>query len=148
LFKRFAKSRRGVSPVIASVILVGAAIATGLVVVSWANNNFINQQTEAGVFFAGRSASMEESFVIEDVWFYGNGDYVNVTVRNVGAANMTIEAVYFNGTDRLDESQSVVVGTDETLTITWTSGWEDGSYYIVVASARGNQVREYYSTLG
>jgi len=149
LFNRFTKSRRGVSPVIASIILIGAAIATGLVVVSWANNNFINQQTEAGVFFAGRSAAIEESFVIEDVWFYVDGDkYVNVTVRNVGVANITIEAVYFNGTDRLDESQSVVVGTAETLTITWTPGWESGSYYIVVASARGNQVREYYSTSG
>ena len=140
---------RGVSPVIASVILIGAAIATGLVVVTWANNSFINQQSEAGVFFAERSAAMEESFVIEDVWFYVDGDkYVNVTVRNVGTANVTIEAVYFNGTDHLDESQGIVVGTAEMLTITWTPGWGSGSYYIVVASARGNQVREYYSTSG
>lgn len=144
--KRFAKSRRGVSPVIASVILIGAAIATGLVVVSWTSSNFATQQNEAGAFFSGRSDALSENFVIEDVWFYGGGSGVNVTVRNVGTANLTVEAVYFNGTDHLGGSQDIEVGEAETITMTWS--WELGHYYIVVASAKGNQVRELYNTSG
>ena len=124
--------------------MIGAAIATGLVVVAWTYNNFATQQKDAGAFFSGRSDALSESFAIEDVWFNGGG--VNVTIRNVGAANMTVEAVYFNGTDHLDGSQSIVVGEAKTITMTWT--WEPGHYYIVVASAKGNQVREWYSTSG
>jgi len=124
--------------------MIGAAIATGLVVVAWTSSNFATQQNEAGVFFSGRSDAMSESFVIEDVWFYGTG--VNVTVRNIGTADLTVEAVYFNGTDRLGGSQSIEVGEAETIPMTWD--WEPGHYYIVVASDRGNQVREWYSTSG
>lgn len=124
--------------------MVAAVITMGLAVVAWAANNFSIQQGEVGGFFSSRSQAMRENFVIEDVWFYSGG--VNVTVRNIGAVDLTVEAIYFNGTDHLDGDRGIVMGDAETITITWD--WQTGYYYIVVATARGQQVREFYNTSG
>jgi uncharacterized DUF497 family protein len=125
--------------------MVAAVITVGLAVVAWTANSFSKQQEEIGAFFSSKSEAMKENFVIEDVWFIPY-DSVNVTVRNIGTVDLTVEAIYFNGTDHLSEDRSIAIGDAETITITWT--WQIGHYYIVVASARGQQVREFYSTSG
>jgi hypothetical protein len=125
--------------------MVAAVITVGLAVVAWTANNFSMQQDEIGGFFSSRSQAMKENFAIEDVWFIPY-DSANVTVRNIGAVDLTVEAIYFNGTDCLDGDRTIVKGTAETITV--TLDWQTGYYYIVVASARGQQVREFYSTSG
>jgi len=126
--------------------MVAAVVTVGLAVVAWTIGNFSAQQQETGEFFSDRSQTIRENFVIEDVWFYSGG--VNVTVRNVGTVNMTVEAINFNGTNRLVAAQNIATGEAKTITITWDWGSGTKYYYIVVASARGQQVREFYSTSG
>jgi archaellum component FlaF (FlaF/FlaG flagellin family) len=89
---------------------------------------------------------LKESFVIEDVWFYNSPKYVNITVRNVGSIDMEVVAIYMNGTTVWDGSQVIDVG--ETATIKVIFAWDSGEYRIIVATARGNQAREWYSTSG
>jgi len=146
VFKRFFKNKRGLSPVISSVLLAAAVIAIGLSVVVWSNSAFSARQSGASAFLSSRSESLKESFVIEDVWFYNSPKYVNVTVRSVGSIDMEVVAIYMNGTTVWEGSQVIDVG--ETATIKVTFAWQSGEYRIVVATARGNQVREWYSTTG
>jgi len=124
--------------------MVAAVVAVGLSVVAWTASTFSSQQQQTSAFFSDRSQIIQENFVIEDVWFYTGG--VNVTLRNVGTVGMTVAAIDFNGTNRLAAAQSILIGEAKTITMTWT--WTSGYYYIVVASARGQQIREFYSTWG
>jgi len=141
------KNKRGLSPVISSVLLATAVIAIGLSVVVWSNSAFSARQSGASAFLSSRSESLKESFVIEDVWFYqGSPRYVDVTVRNVGTIDLEVVAIYMNGTTVWEGSQVIDVG--ETATIKVTFAWQSGEYRIVVATARGNQVREWHSTSG
>lgn len=153
--KCFAENKRGVSPVIANVILAAAVIAVGMTVLVWATNSFGAHQSEADTFFFTRSEAMKESLVIEDVWFDEEGalKYVNVTVRNVGTVSLKIEAIYIymDGEevwkiDSKDEGQWIEVGKAVTIRIDFP--WVEGQYYILVATTRGNQVRECYSISG
>ena len=147
VLKRFSKNKRGLSPVISSVLLAAAVISIGMVVVVWSNSTFSARQSAAGAFLSSRSESLKESFVLEDVWFYESSPkYVDVTVRNVGSIDLEVAAIYMNGTTVWDGSQGIEIG--ETATIKVIFDWNSGDYRIVVATARGNQVREWYSTLG
>jgi len=145
--KRFFKNKRGLSPVISSVLMAAAVIAIGMVVVVWSNSVFSARQSAAGAFLSSRSESLKESFVIEDVWFYESSPkYTNVTVRNVGTIDLEVAAIYMNGSMVWNGGQGIEVG--EAVTIKVSFAWESGEYCIVVATARGNQIREWYSTSG
>lgn len=147
VLKRFFKNKRGLSPVISSVLLAAAVVAIGMTVVVWSNSTFSARQSAAGAFLSSRSESLKESFVIEDVWFYESSPkYVDVTVRNVGSIDMEVAAIYINGTAVWEGGQKIEVG--EAATIKVYFDWDSGEYRIVVATARGNQVREWYSTTG
>jgi archaellum component FlaF (FlaF/FlaG flagellin family) len=127
--------------------MVAAVVAVGLSVVAWTASTFSAQQQQASGFFSNESQKIQESFVIEDVWFYSSpAKGVNVTIRNVGTVGMAVTAIDFNGTHKLGAAQNILIGEAKTITITWA--WQDGYYYIVVASARGQQIREFYSTWG
>ena len=141
------KNKRGLSPVISSVLLTAAVVAVGLTVVVWSNSTFSARQTGAGDFLSSRSEALKESFVIEDVWFdEDTSKYIDVTVRNVGSIDMEVAAIYVNGSMVWNGGQGIEVG--EAITINVTFAWESGEYRVVVATARGNQVREWYSTSG
>ncbi len=146
MFKRFFKNGRGLSPVISSVLLAAAVVAIGLTVVVWSNSTFSARQSGASAFLSSRSESLKESFVIEDVWFHSSPKYVNVTVRNVGSIDMEVAAIYINGTTVWEGSQEIEVGEAVTIKVFFT--WQLGEYRIVVATARGNQAKEWYSTSG
>jgi archaellum component FlaF (FlaF/FlaG flagellin family) len=147
MFKNLAKNRRAISVAISSVIMAAAVISVGIAVVAWTNSTFAQQQSETGEFFSSEGQRMREKFVIEDVWFNPSPRYVDVTVRNVGSVNMTIDRISFDGTNRLASPQNIMNGTAATIRIDWD--WGSTSHvYITVASLRGNYVRDYYSTTG
>lgn len=150
VFNRLSKNKRGISAVISSVIMVAAVIAVGLSVVAWTTGTFARQQSETGEFFNTENQKMRENFVIEDVWFNPSPRYVNVTVRNVGTVNMTVSAIYFDGinmTTLPPLPQNVMNGTALRMKIEWDWG-SATNVYVSVASLRGQQIREYYSTTG
>lgn len=145
MLERLFKNKRGLSPVISSVLLAAAVVAIGLTVVVWSNSTFSARQSGASAFLTSRSESLKESFVIEDVWFYqGSPKYVNVTVRNVGSIDMEVVAIYINGTTVWEGSRGIEIGERATIKVTFA--WQSGEYRIVVATARGNQAKEWYST--
>ena len=147
MFERLTRNKRGISVAISSVIMVAAVIAVGLTVVAWTTSTFAREQQETSEFFSNRGEALQENFVIEDVWFNSTAPKrVDITVRNVGTVNMSVTAINFNGENKLGTPQNITVGQSKTIPVTWN--WASGYYYIVVASARGQQIREYYSTSG
>lgn len=134
------------STVISTVLMTSLAITMGTLVVFWASQTIGLYQGGAGVYFLKRGESLKESFVIEDVWFHTNNK-VNVTIRNVGSIEIKILAIHINGTIYAGSPLpvSLNVGVSRTLTITLASSYDTSKvYFFVVASERGNQVREYW----
>ena len=151
MFERLIRNKRGVSPAISSVIMVAAVITVGLVVVAWTTSTFAVQQQETSEFFSDRGETIRENFVIEDVWFNASTSpkKVDITVRNVGEVGMNVTAIHFNATI-LAQNQVITKGNAVTIHIqdallTWSPG---DQFYVKVVSARGQQIREYYSTSG
>ena len=146
----FVNNRKAVSIAISSVIMVAAVISVGVVVLAWANNNFTNQQQTSTQFFNNQNDLMRENFVIEDVWFDSSTSQVDVTLRNIGEVDLNITSIHFNDTI-LAQNQVITQGNSETILIQDEDApdWSPGShFYVKVVSARGQQIRDYYSTSG
>lgn len=75
---------RGISPVVATALLVLIAVATAALLYLWVSGTVANQPTE--------EPAMHEKIKIDTVG-YNNGT-VTVYVRNVGAVTATLDAVY------------------------------------------------------
>lgn len=123
-------------------------ITLGSIVVFWASSTFGLYQGNAGIFFNNRADALRESLAIEDVWFYtqSSTNYVNVTVRNIGRAELKLVALYLNNTAFTSLSPSQInVGGVATYKVQYA--WVAGKAYIIIAAtARGNQVRQVWGT--
>jgi len=152
VLKRKGRSNKAVSPVIANVIMAGAVIAVGTAVLVWALSNFRSEQAEADILFSNKSEKLKENFVIEDVWFYEDGDrHVDVTVRNVGTIDLQVATIAVcvcgEGSDYemvWEEGEEIQEEEAETITVSFL--WISGEYFIRVTTARGNQVTQSYNT--
>ncbi len=137
-----------VSTVIATVLMTTLTITLGTLVVFWASSTFGVYQGNAGIFFNNRGDALRESLAIEDVWFYtqSSTNYVNITVRNVGRVQLKVAALYVNNTAFTSLSPSQInVGGVATYQVQYS--WVAGKIYIIIAAtARGNQVRQVWST--
>jgi len=82
---------RGISPVLATVILVAVAIAIAIAVAFWASNI-------TGIFSRTEQIQMEYSYIVAGKNSSG-AIYYNITFscRNVGSADTTIIQAFING---------------------------------------------------
>src|SRR5690242_20315626 len=90
--KPIIRKRRGVSVVITSLMLVVAVSMMGTFLVSWGNSKFASQEAIIANQSSARINQAQESFVVEDAWFFKNAtnSYANVTVRNSGNVALTV----------------------------------------------------------
>ncbi len=144
--KRLLRNKKAVSPAISSVIMSAAVITVGLIVLTWANNNFSTRQQEGAKLFYNQSQLMSENFVIEDVWFYPNG--VNVTIRNIGTNTVNITSLKFNETILFDTSQLIPIKQASIITVNWNWGTGTQYYNILVKTARDQSITETFCTTG
>jgi len=130
--------RKAVSPILAVVLTVVIVVAGVMVTYFWVQNYMRVQTTTA-------SSLMK----IENVRFYG-GNNIEITVRNIGTADLTLDRVYINGV-AFSVEKFIAVGESETVTVqhAWTSGQE---YQIKVVNksglfAEGKYTAPYESTI-
>jgi flagellin-like protein len=87
--KRFMRSRKGVSPVLAAVLMM-LVVITGM---SLLFGFFVNY---AGDFQRGNGGAVLESMVVEDVHFLDPHN-ADIWVYNLGKVGFNISSVYVNG---------------------------------------------------
>jgi flagellin-like protein len=129
------KSRKALSPVVASIILIAVTVAVSLTVAAW---------TGALTFgFMGSS-----SLTITSVSFVGtsssNNNSITLTVKNTGTKVVTLGQVKINNVDVWANVNGTTVlsagDVGKTLTIT-NVGWVNGNpYKIDLIDASGNGV--------
>jgi flagellin-like protein len=136
--KRFTKAKRGISPIVSSLLMLLVTVIAFSAVLGY-TNNFMRAQR------ANTLATIKERLVVEDVWFHLNGT-ITIYVTNVGTAPLEIEEIHINN-ENVDISPSPLklsrfeVG-EARFSFSWISGSEyyftiitKGGYYIEVPSA-------------
>jgi len=158
-------SRRGISTVVANVMMIGITLSLAAILVAWAGQSYGAFSGGSQLFYQQRGQALQENFVIEEVFFNKTApDQIYIFVRNVGLININIVALYFNGTSQTPvssghsstctfsgspSSASIGVGSVCEFAVNWPTSscspnycpWVTGDvFYIVAASLRGNQV--------
>jgi len=121
------KSRKALSPVVASIILIAVTVAVSIAVAAWMGALSFN-------FMATEQGQITNlTFTSTDI---------TATFRNTGTTTITITEVWINGVDQTAASDigtglAVSGNTPDTITITYavTSGHQ---YEVKLVSSKGN----------
>jgi hypothetical protein len=135
------------------MLMITITLSLAAILVAWAGTSYGAFTSGSQLFYVQRGQALQERFVVENVFFNKTYTRLLVFVRNVGVEDIKVAAIYVNGTILTPTgsgSTCIFSGTPPALTIpvgqvcefnlNWGSTWNAGStFYIVVASARGNQ---------
>jgi archaellum component FlaF (FlaF/FlaG flagellin family) len=163
MHKRRWVRRLGVSTVVANMLMIMITLSLAAILVAWAGTSYGSFTSGSQLYFAQRQQALQERFAIEMVSFNKTDGTLMVFVRNVGVQQVTILAIYVNGTAAgtsalpLDTDAylcktlpvTLPIGNVCEFRVTWGSSpfWASGSIFnFVVATARGNQAA--YSARG
>lgn len=128
--KKLWRNRRGVTPVLSSLLLTVIAVAGMSIAV-----------TATYVITDGLHDNMGERDIVEDVWFTDN--QVSLYVRNVGRVLIEIDAVYVNSVSQ--SFSPLELEQDKHGWVNVTYNWNaDTAYEIKIVTKRGTQLVDYY----
>ena len=130
--RRFLNDKRGVTPVLSTLLLTVVAVAV-MTIASTATYVITNNLRD----------TMSERAAIEDIWFNNQTHTIDVYVRNIGKTAIQVTAVYVNHTSQdFTEPFTLEIGQHTWLNIyeAWTSG---SLYHIDMVTTRGTHVEEY-----
>ena len=138
--RRILKSKKGISPILATLLLIVIAVAAVIVTYAWV------------ITFTGSTTGQAGAILSpENVRFHNvsSTDYVEFILRNSGTSDAKVEAVYI-GTSESDlilqssvsyTPTSQIVAAGSSLNITITYDWTDGTrYYFKMATEEGINV--------
>jgi len=124
------KSRKALSPVVASIILIAVTVAVSIAVAAWMGALTFN-------------FTATEELKITQMTFGTPATMMNITMQNTGTTPITINEVHVNNgaANLLASPFTVAANSQTTQTITLQSpGWTAGStYQVKLVSAKGNQ---------
>jgi flagellin-like protein len=129
--KNFKRSKKALSPVVASIILIAVTVAVSIAVAAW-----------MGALSIGFMAT--EQMSITNAQFTGNGTTILLSVRNTGTTDIVIDSATVNGVDATSvamapDTTKIAKNSDGTVTVTLATNWQSGySYQIRLLSAKGN----------
>ena len=137
MMKNILKSKKGISPILATLLLIVIAVAAVIVTYAWVMTFTTSTTNQAGAVLS-----------VENVRFYNQSSTVyniDITLRNSGTADATIDTVYMGeSSSDLALQSSVVTGTIEagstyTIEVTGdTTLWENGTtYYFNIGTEEG-----------
>jgi hypothetical protein len=128
--RKLSWNRRGITPVLSSLLLTVIAVAGMSIAVS-----------ATYVITDGLHDNMGERLIVEDAWF--TEDQVLLYLSNVGKVSIKVAAVYVNRIDQSFTSLELEQGKHGWLNVTY--GWSaDSAYEIKVVTRRGTKVVDHY----
>ena len=128
--KKLWRSRRGVTPVLSSLLLTVIAVAGMSIAV-----------TATYVITDGLHDNMGERVIVEDVWF--TSGQVSLYIRNIGRVSLEVDAVYVNRTSQTFTPLELEQGKHGWVNVTYS--WNtDSAYEIKIVTKRGTQVVDNY----
>ena len=122
------KSKKGISPILATLLLIVIAVAAVIVTYAWVMTFTSSTTSQAGAMLT-----------VENIRFHNvsTTDYVEVIIRNSGTDDAKIVEVYAGTSSTALVPQTsvsytpstAVVATGSSLNVTITCDWTDGTRY-------------------
>src|SRR4030065_2130155 len=116
--KKFRKSKKALSPVVASIILIAVTVAVSIAVAAW-----------MGALTIGFMGT--EELKITSMTLDATANTITVVVHNQGTSGVTINEVWVNGsptaTDDVDPALATIVGANLDVTLTIDHAVDVGS---------------------
>ena len=124
------RSIKALSPVVASVILIAAAVALSIVVGAW-----------TGALTFGFTAT--EQVNISSMAFELSSDTILLTIRNPGTSLVTINEAWVNNKKQTTTSpalpESIPANSEITFNITMRNLGKGNAYQVGLVSSKGNK---------
>ena len=134
--------RRGVSEIIATIILIMIVSIAGTMLFAYSSNYIqsLNDQYQRNTEITTGTA--QERFTITTVWWSGTDNFLNLTIYNYGQNDIQITDVYIDGVqvDTYSFGRNTVILTEKIIQLGVTSPVTivDGvEYKITIVSKRG-----------
>jgi hypothetical protein len=112
--KRKLKHILGISTVVANLMMIMITLSLGALLVAWAGTTYGSSTGGSQLYFVQRQQALEEQFTIENVFFTKSQGYIDIFVRNVGASQVSIVAIYV---DEIPETPTGTGPSGQTCTI-------------------------------
>jgi archaellum component FlaF (FlaF/FlaG flagellin family) len=145
--KSLFRDKRGVSEVVASLIIILVVSVAGTILYSFSMEAFNSSLSSFLLQTKGREEQAKERLSVTAVW-WDNNSQLNLTVLNYGKIELAIDAVYVNGMKAtITEGNGIVVVSKETVQIKFTSPMsiqDEETYEIVAVSQRGSKAVVYW----
>lgn len=131
-------------------MLVAAVSIVGAALVMWSNTTFAIQQANIANQTNSRINLINESFIIEDAWFYTdpnppNDKYADVTIRNTGDLAIRISNIYVNNSQAWNAGKDILI--DEVAKIQVPIDWEvDRPQSIWIKTERGAEAKQVWKS--
>ena len=135
--KKMLKSKEGISPILATLLLIVIAVAAVIVTYAWVMTFTSSTTSQSGAVLT-----------VENIRYWNDTGTlkVDITIRNSGTADAKVAEVY-QGTSSSDlqvvssptyDPTTKMVSTDSSLKITFDLQWTDGTrYYFKVVTEAG-----------
>jgi len=131
---KFHRSRKGISPILATLLLVVIAVAAIVVTYAWVMMYTGHLTGEAGVVLNAANVN-----------FYGNGTKIDIDIQNTGTSDTTIIQVYVGTSSSSMDNQTITPvplpagGTVQRITLNyqWLTG---ATYFFKVITSTGQSL--------
>jgi flagellin-like protein len=124
------KSKKGISPILATLLLVVIAVAAIIITYAWVTTYMTSQTSHAGVFLKKDA---------DCLWQTSN---ITMYIRNTGTSNAEIDKVYINSEQigesdlNFNPSSKIVEKEGGTITIVITYSWTSDTTYTFQVSPK------------
>jgi len=147
LLKRLRDSKKGVAEVIGSLVIILIVAIAGTIVYAYSVNVIGSSSSNFNLQTTQNEELLQERFEIIKVW--SNQNQLNLTLFNYGQTDLSIVAVYINGTavPQFTSGNTVKIGEGQLLNVKFTSPFfvQSGSCLEILAiSARGGRNTVFY----
>jgi len=139
-------TKRGLSTVVTSAILLAAVSIMGIMIVAWANTNLTTHQLALETTLSNTYNKINERILIEHVWFGNTGPSINITMNNIGTVGLNVTTIKITNITSSQwysfpyTDKGIITG--DTLSINQTFGWITNiPYEILITTDRDSQFR-------
>ena len=141
------KTKRGLSTIVTSAILLSAVAIMGIMVVGWANTNLITHQIKLEETFSDSHNKINEKILFEHVWFGTTpSNNINITMNNIGTIGLNVTEIKITDTGSGQvyyfTYRDAGIITGNTFSVNETLSWvANTSYDIFITTNRDNQYK-------
>ena len=136
--KRFRIGKRGISPIVGSLLMLLVTVIAFATVIGYANTFMSAQRANA-------LTTIRERLAVEDVWFKLNNT-VTLSVTNVGKAPVKILEVHINNENVAFNPSPLKINVLELREITVSFSWVSGTEYSFIIVSEGGYYLQFSST--